>query len=368
MLRTSLRSEALIRPLACRRRLHSQTTSPHLRTGFTLIELLVVIAIISILVSLLLPSVQQAREAARRTQCKNNLKQISLALHNFHDVYGELPHLYRHGEGPASTVAATLGCKKRRSPLANLFPFLDYPSIDASTETKTQLLNTPISVYRCPSDKATNGAPSNYISYGYNSGENYSYSWMCGVIPAYCYYFKKDQYEMGGIVDISGAPNASYCINRNGGAIIRFAKFTDGLSNTFAFGESWGDVIDSTTQVKYVSRATYQTWNGADAYAGGPALNANNRLNTRERCSGSPYNCADNTFRSEHTGGAHFAMADGSVRFVSEAINREEDASYKWQYPIGTGAPTRGGANPNAAGRLFRALAVRNDGEVIDEF
>src|SRR5262245_34114202 len=102
------------------------------RAGFTLIELLVVIAIIAILISLLLPAVQQAREAARRSQCSNNMKQIGLALHNFHDTHGHLPSLARCGAGPEDINPGmqNIWNEYRHTPVSiYLLPFLDQANI-----------------------------------------------------------------------------------------------------------------------------------------------------------------------------------------------------------------------------------------------
>ena len=106
----------------------AQQTRRHRSRGFTLIELLVVIAIIAVLIALLLPAVQQAREAARRSQCKNNLKQLGLALHNYHDVHNTLPYGYWSREG---TVGVT---KNRDSWFQRILPFVDQVALFNSYE------------------------------------------------------------------------------------------------------------------------------------------------------------------------------------------------------------------------------------------
>src|ERR1700748_3037922 len=149
-----------------RRHLSStQATQP--RRGFTLIELLVVIAIIAVLIALLLPAVQQARESARRTQCKNNLKQIGLALHNFHDSRGFLPGIALCGAGVEDLNPGMdkIWYNYRHTPPSIfLLPFVDQGNIwtqwnihvggtDAVTPavtggpTNSQLANRPLPVY-----------------------------------------------------------------------------------------------------------------------------------------------------------------------------------------------------------------------------
>src|SRR5690349_10764191 len=100
---------------------------PRLRRGFTLIELLVVIAIIAVLIALLLPAVQQAREAARRTQCKNSLKQLGLALHNYHDTHKVF--VYRRMGGAPAGVPPAKGSSDRWSGTICLLPFLEQPAL-----------------------------------------------------------------------------------------------------------------------------------------------------------------------------------------------------------------------------------------------
>ncbi|AMV16713.1 DUF1559 domain-containing protein [Planctomyces sp. SH-PL14] len=335
------------------------------RCGFTLIELLVVIAIIAILVSLLLPAVQSAREAARAAQCKNNLKQIGLAMHNFHEARGALPHLWAHGPPNATNPAA---CKPARSPLMLLLPFLDQAAV--YNQLEVPLAARPsIPVYLCPSDPKPSGAPSTYCSYGVNAGDtSYAWAWMCpGTDPThyYCVYFPAGKMYFNGMIDVAGMN----CGVRSGGITVRLNDIIDGTSNTIAYGERWGTVIEPATRRPVTSGVTGASW--IDTYATFATL-ACNKLNTHDNYD---FTVTPNiniwasymtSFRSDHPGGAQFVMADGSVRFISENINGDAQSGY--QYPEGTGAPTRDEVNPNAAGRMFRALATREGGERVAEF
>ena len=128
------------------------------RTGFTLIELLVVIAIIAVLIALLLPAVQQAREAARRTQCKNNLKQIGLALHNYESTHSTLPSFYSYGAANSGSysVQAQLLPYMDQASMHNLIDFSLKPQVGCCPgdvpASLVSIVRTRLPVFLCPSD------------------------------------------------------------------------------------------------------------------------------------------------------------------------------------------------------------------------
>lgn len=157
----------------------SSRRHPKSMRGFTLIELLVVIAIIAILIALLLPAVQQAREAARRTQCKNNLKQIGIALHNYHDIYGQFPIGAQDciasncPEGPGDYEMYGWGAailpQIDQAPLYNQLQIGDLHMHDVLEDTNLRpLLQTSIPGFICPSDPS----PSHLMSGGQMNGGN----------------------------------------------------------------------------------------------------------------------------------------------------------------------------------------------------
>ncbi len=248
-----------------------------LKFGFTLVELLVVIAIIGILVALLLPAIQAAREASRRTRCANNLKEIAVALHNHHDTYEFFPNAYVLKNYPGGT--GDWGA------LPKIFPFMeqsglhdelnpgDYtgpiPAVNATTQT-------PVPILICPSDPTPPLNPN-----GANDG--------------------KCNYE----------PSAQICVNTTPAASLRInlRDILDGTSSTFMVGER--DTVDGIGGI-WVGRRNGIT--DAVVYGRGDLP-----LNTKY-AGGSDPNCTRHAWTSIHPGGANFALADGSVRFIADTI------------------------------------------------
>lgn len=327
-----------------------------LRSGFTLIELLVVIAIIAILVALLLPAVQQAREAARRAQCKNNLHQIGLALHNYHDQANVLPPGWIGGmNGPMrwgwgtfilpqldqqalyDNLAGTMGMD------ANGNSAMGFSAV-MSTLPQPGLLQTALTVYRCPSDSAQQTVDTP-LANGY----------MVMMPPmANTTSFGRSNYPAvaGANVNWMMAPTtqtAAGAFSENSRR--RFADFQDGTSNTFLIGERRSPQVYNGM---YSGGDTIWAGVGCDSMPQGMALHAGDcnpgdKLNyqTNMAPNGNMSPAPYSAFSSMHSGGAHFLFGDGSVKFVSDSI-------------------AQGPAN--TLGSTYQNLATINDRQPIGEY
>jgi prepilin-type N-terminal cleavage/methylation domain-containing protein/prepilin-type processing-associated H-X9-DG protein len=286
----------------------------HRRCGFTLVELLVVIAIIGILIALLLPAVQAAREAARRSQCSNNLKQLSLGLLNYESAYKTLP--------PAAVLSNMMGWQVliltfiEEGPLYDKFDFKSNWSVYAN---KSLGLN-PVKTFFCPST----GGEENLRSTSLASQA------VDGVFPFTMHYYGilgpdgtntfaggvkyrcSDESYGGGVCEQGWAGYAPALKDKPIPAI-SLASITDGTSNTYLLGEcSWAGMG------KYRSwHQGYTTVSGSDELVFFSARNVLYSINSRLTSAKSN----DIAFGSQHPGGCQFAMVDGSVRFVSETID-----------------------------------------------
>jgi prepilin-type N-terminal cleavage/methylation domain-containing protein len=269
------------------------------RKAFTLIELLVVIAIIAVLIALLLPAVQQAREAARRSQCKNNLKQIGLALHNYHDSFRVLPPGWIGVTAGAPNIEGLngWGWGARILPYVDQAPLyhqLNFNVSVSATENSTQRV-IPLSVYRCPSASGPDQwsiADAGGTPLAELASANY-----VGV------------FGTSDIDDCMSTPTVP-CLGEGTfyhNSKVRLADMSDGVSNTFMAGEHRTDV----------AAEWFSTWSGVIP-GGDDALVR--ILGTTDHTPNHPAHHIDD-FSSAHVGGAHFVFGDGAVRFVGTNID-----------------------------------------------
>ncbi len=310
------------------------------KRGFTLIELLVVIAIIAVLISLLLPAVQQAREAARRAQCRNHLKQIGLALHNYHETFGTFPPGNVHFSKDATWDTAG---KAGYGWGAFILPQLDQAALfndldvngqelhfllkDATQRAKAQ---QPVTIFRCPSDIApdlndkrifTNNA------YGDIAAATASYVGVHGTRWSYASEWLISRQDPFGIF----WPDSK----------VRITDITDGTSNTLMVGERNWDFLSGI-------------WIGVRNYQGNGDVGLRQNQGITNWKINLPGNNAPRAFHSAHVGGTHFLFADGRVQFLSESIHFDNTLDVA--------------TNPSSMRGTYQRLGMRNDGAVIGEF
>ena len=279
---------------------HDRLTEHRKSMGFTLVELLVVIAIIGVLVALLLPAVQAAREAARRTQCTNNLKQLGLGMHNYHDIHGQFPL--------PGMIASHLGWNASILPQIEQSPLFDQINFNQASMGQFNSRNLPLSTnligaYLCPSSSAetslmptTDGGRRVYTLHYYGILGPYGTNTSTG-----------QTYRCVNMTQAFGGECQQGILWQWGS---KMRDVTDGTSNTYLFGElSWNEM----DKYRPWLRAKYGDNRGVlYLISKNIEFPINSRIDTK-------WNAI--AFGSQHPGGAQFGMADGSVRFVPETID-----------------------------------------------
>lgn len=276
--------------------------------GLTLIEMLVVMTVIGVLAALLLPAVQAAREAARRASCRNHLKQIGLALHNYHSTHSIVPINYGSGIYNENDRGASW--------MAMLLPYLDETSLyeqirfgqPLTDPANDAAADTVVPVFLCPSDSHDNGVmsdrrnsnvPRAVTNYKGSLGSNWNWGSAAGSVS--------NAGRNAGNPDGLEFCNGFFCRNGDHPPITtRLRDVTDGLSVTLAVGEA----------VPEWSGHTWWFWfNASTATCAVPP-------NHWQKPETSMADWWENySFASRHTGGVHFCLVDGSVRFVSNSID-----------------------------------------------
>lgn len=311
--------------------------------AFTLVELLVVIAIIGVLVALLLPAVQAAREASRRSSCQNNLKQLGLALLNHHAAQGSFP------AGAKIRIEAT-GPKILTNANVAILPYLEEATVEALWnhdlqywEQTADVLEMPIAIFTCPTNGAQKVVDPVFDTLGISPGTQLSttdYAYSKGATDAWCLGNKYPAHEKGVFHLFNDADEQPTAIRR----------ISDGTTHTIAMGEGTGDEqwkvcrrpdcnvpeghaqganvpwmignlgIDAHADMGYVFSGIYgATLERMNKWpVTGTILNEAGILDCRSSVDGGPHSSSN--FRGDHTGGVAFLFCDGSVRFLRDSI------------------------------------------------
>lgn len=317
------------------------------KRGFTLIELLVVIAIIAVLVAILLPAVQQAREAARAAQCRNHLKQIGIALHNYHEQAGAFP------PGNVFSSYSPTAPRKINVTTANratgygwgtmILPHLDqiglYNRLDVSGRELTAVMldanlrsitQTKVSVFRCPSDTAPDTNDQRLFSnndYGKTAVGTSNYVGVQGTR-----FVTAEE-----VLDQGLDPFGIFW----SGSKVRIDDIKDGTSNTFLVGErNWDELA--------------AVWVGVRNYTAHQDEGLRQIVGLTNWKINLPGANSPRAFHSNHEGGANFLMADGSVRFIGDSIHCDNTLS--------------NASDPKSMVGTYQRLGMRADGAIVGEF
>jgi prepilin-type N-terminal cleavage/methylation domain-containing protein/prepilin-type processing-associated H-X9-DG protein len=304
---------------------------PVQRRAFTLIELLVVIAIIAILIGLLLPAVQKVREAAARMKCSNNLKQLGIALHAYHDVYNKLPPGAENTVYPKPNPPGNTTTFQGTTWLVYILPYVEQGPLYSQYNFGVAYNNAAnltvgtvkVATYLCPSGdittsgnggEAANGVPCATTHYFGIMGPNarttdpftltnggITYSYRVGGATA------NNAYACNGMLqqyqDNSGSITSGF--------IVKLTSVTDGLSNTLMVGER------SVTPPGGLN--DYRAWVRGNNGGSGATKNVAYPINSTNYNGSNNFN--DISFGSPHTNGANFLLGDGSVRFINQSID-----------------------------------------------